>query len=170
MFFFKYFFLDETPNTAQRHGVSCLVNVLESVLWLCVCLGAWLGVDVNPQLVASCLGGFLCCFYRLFVCVLVVRSSCLLCHPLAWDTGIVVMSSIKIEEVKSTERMQRIATHTHVKGLGLKEDGTAIVIAAGLVGQAKAREVPLGRLSKCEEQRSVCMWVMSLRGVSCQLS
>ncbi len=54
------------------------------------------------------------------------------------------MSSIKIEEVKSTERMQRIATHTHVKGLGLKEDGTAIVIAAGLVGQAKAREVTPG--------------------------
>jgi hypothetical protein len=51
------------------------------------------------------------------------------------------MSSIKIEEVKSTERLQRIATHTHIKGLGLREDGTATPIAAGLVGQTKAREV-----------------------------
>ena len=50
------------------------------------------------------------------------------------------MSSIKIEEVKSTERLLRIATHTHVKGLGLKEDGTALAVSAGLVGQAKARE------------------------------
>lgn len=51
------------------------------------------------------------------------------------------MSSIKIEEVKSTERLARIATHTHIKGLGLREDGTATPIAAGLVGQVKAREV-----------------------------
>eukprot|EP00455_Lapot_gusevi_P010787 TRINITY_DN1491_c0_g1_i2.p1 TRINITY_DN1491_c0_g1~~TRINITY_DN1491_c0_g1_i2.p1 ORF type:complete len:459 (+),score=162.20 TRINITY_DN1491_c0_g1_i2:80-1456(+) len=50
------------------------------------------------------------------------------------------MSSMKIEEVKSTERLQRIATHTHIKGLGLREDGSATSIAAGLVGQTKARE------------------------------
>jgi RuvB-like protein 1 (pontin 52) len=49
--------------------------------------------------------------------------------------------SIKIEEVKSTERLQRIATHTHIKGLGLREDGTATPIASGLVGQTRAREV-----------------------------
>lgn len=51
------------------------------------------------------------------------------------------MSSIKIEEVKSTERLQRIATHTHIKGLGLRDDGSATPIAAGLVGQTRAREV-----------------------------
>ena len=45
-----------------------------------------------------------------------------------------------IEEVKSTSLLQRISAHTHVKGLGLKEDGTALPLAAGLVGQAKARE------------------------------
>src|SRR4051794_29018190 len=29
-----------------------------------------------------------------------------------------VSSSMRIEEVKSTELLQRIATHTHIKGLG----------------------------------------------------
>jgi RuvB-like protein 1 (pontin 52) len=47
---------------------------------------------------------------------------------------------MKIEEVQSTERRQRIATHSHIKGLGLQEDGTPLPIAAGLVGQEKARE------------------------------
>lgn len=48
---------------------------------------------------------------------------------------------MKIEEVKSTTKTQRIAAHTHIKGLGLNENGTAIPIAAGLVGQEAAREV-----------------------------
>ncbi|CAH0489402.1 unnamed protein product [Peronospora farinosa] len=47
---------------------------------------------------------------------------------------------MKIEEVQSTAKAQRIASHTHVKGLGLKEDGTALPIGSGLVGQEKARE------------------------------
>ena len=47
---------------------------------------------------------------------------------------------MRIEEVKSTTRAQRVATHSHVKGLGLNEDGTAAEVAAGLVGQEKARE------------------------------
>ena len=47
---------------------------------------------------------------------------------------------MKIEEVESTTRTQRVATHTHIKGLGLQSDGTAEPIAAGLVGQASARE------------------------------
>jgi hypothetical protein len=51
------------------------------------------------------------------------------------------MSSMKIEEVKSNELLNRIATHTHIKGLGVREDGTVIDIAAGLVGQQAAREV-----------------------------
>ncbi len=50
------------------------------------------------------------------------------------------MSMKIIEEVKSSDLLQRVATHTHVKGLGLRDDGTAIVSAAGLVGQTKARE------------------------------
>ena len=47
---------------------------------------------------------------------------------------------MRIEEVKSTELYQRIATHTHIKGLGIKEDGSVIPVAAGLVGQEEARE------------------------------
>ena len=41
---------------------------------------------------------------------------------------------MKIEEVKSTTKQQRVATHSHVKGLGLADDGSAAEVAAGLVG------------------------------------
>ncbi|CAK8690497.1 ruvB-like 1 [Clavelina lepadiformis] len=47
---------------------------------------------------------------------------------------------MKIEEVKSTTKTQRIAAHSHIKGLGLDEDGKALPTAAGLVGQEDARE------------------------------
>ena len=50
--------------------------------------------------------------------------------------------AMKIEEVTSTTKAQRVAVHTHVKGLGLDEQtGKALPLAAGLVGQEKAREV-----------------------------
>lgn len=48
---------------------------------------------------------------------------------------------MKIEEVKSTTKTQRIASHSHVKGLGLDEAGNAKQTASGLVGQESAREV-----------------------------
>ena len=48
---------------------------------------------------------------------------------------------MKIEEVKSTTKTQRIAAHTHVKGIGLNESGVALPIGSGLVGQEAAREV-----------------------------
>lgn len=47
---------------------------------------------------------------------------------------------MKIEEVKSTTKAQRIASHSHIKGLGLDENGFAIQSSAGLVGQELARE------------------------------
>uniref|UniRef100_A0A3P8R5K2 RuvB-like helicase n=1 Tax=Astatotilapia calliptera TaxID=8154 RepID=A0A3P8R5K2_ASTCA len=47
---------------------------------------------------------------------------------------------MKIEEVKSTTKTQRIASHSHVKGLGLDEAGNAKQTACGLVGQEAARE------------------------------
>jgi len=50
------------------------------------------------------------------------------------------MPGMKIEEVKSTTKVQRIAAHSHVKGLGLDEKGAAVPISAGLVGQEAARE------------------------------
>lgn len=48
---------------------------------------------------------------------------------------------MKVEEVKSTVKTQRISAHSHIKGLGLDENGYAISMAAGLVGQEIAREV-----------------------------
>lgn len=50
-------------------------------------------------------------------------------------------SKMKVEEVKSTVKTQRISAHSHIKGLGLDETGYAILMAAGLVGQEVAREV-----------------------------
>lgn len=47
---------------------------------------------------------------------------------------------MKIEEVESTTKTQRVATHTHIKGLGLDEKGKSIRQAAGFVGQENARE------------------------------
>ncbi|WCJ41870.1 RuvB-like helicase 1 [Euphorbia peplus] len=50
------------------------------------------------------------------------------------------MEKMKIEEVQSTAKKQRVATHTHIKGLGLEPSGRAIPLAAGFVGQMEARE------------------------------
>ncbi|KAJ3643557.1 hypothetical protein Zmor_026259 [Zophobas morio] len=47
---------------------------------------------------------------------------------------------MKIEEVKSTVKTQRISAHSHIKGLGLDENGFALPSASGLVGQEQARE------------------------------
>lgn len=47
---------------------------------------------------------------------------------------------MKIEEVKSTTKTQRIAAHSHIKGLGLDENGEALAMGSGLVGQETARE------------------------------
>jgi hypothetical protein len=55
---------------------------------------------------------------------------------------------MKIEEVQSTTKTQRIAVHTHIKGLGLDENGVALPIASGLVGQEKAREVCISCILK----------------------
>jgi RuvB-like protein 1 (pontin 52) len=61
---------------------------------------------------------------------------------------------MKIEEVQSTTKTQRVAVHTHIKGLGLDEHGIALPIAAGLVGQEKAREVCV------PGQRERCLWAL----------
>lgn len=47
---------------------------------------------------------------------------------------------LNIQEVKSTTKTQRVACHSHIKGLGLRKDGKAEEICAGLVGQIEARE------------------------------
>jgi RuvB-like protein 1 (pontin 52) len=41
---------------------------------------------------------------------------------------------MNIEEVQSTTKSQRVASHSHVKGLGLNEEGKALEMGGGLVG------------------------------------
>jgi RuvB-like protein 1 len=48
---------------------------------------------------------------------------------------------VNISEVKGTARDNRTAAHTHIKGLGLRLDGTAETSGHGFVGQTAAREV-----------------------------
>lgn len=48
--------------------------------------------------------------------------------------------AMKIEDVRSTVKSQRIAAHSHVKGLGLSANGVASQMGGGLVGQERARE------------------------------
>ncbi|KAF1811234.1 TIP49-domain-containing protein [Eremomyces bilateralis CBS 781.70] len=50
------------------------------------------------------------------------------------------MAPTAITDVKSTSREHRTAAHTHIKGLGLRSDGTAEPSSGGFVGQAHARE------------------------------
>jgi RuvB-like protein 1 (pontin 52) len=49
------------------------------------------------------------------------------------------MTSLRVEEVASTTKRQRVASHTHIKGLGLV-DGAALPSGSGWVGQEQARE------------------------------
>lgn len=48
---------------------------------------------------------------------------------------------VQISEVKGNSRENRTATHTHIKGLGLRSDGVAETTSGGFVGQTAAREV-----------------------------
>jgi RuvB-like protein 1 len=49
------------------------------------------------------------------------------------------MDSLSVNPTSTTAK--KVATHSHIKGLGLKEDGQAEPISSGFVGQYKAREV-----------------------------
>ncbi|OAF68377.1 RuvB-like helicase 1 [Intoshia linei] len=56
-------------------------------------------------------------------------------------TGVTYLfATIHIEEIRGNTRTQRVASHSHVKGLGLDDDMCAINNSAGLVGQIDARE------------------------------
>ena len=48
--------------------------------------------------------------------------------------------AMKLDTIESQQKTARIATHTHIKGLGLDEHGVAKTVGAGLVGQTGARE------------------------------
>ena len=51
---------------------------------------------------------------------------------------------MQIQEVKSTAKSQRVDAHSHLKALGLREDGTAEPESCGFAGQEAAREVSHG--------------------------
>ena len=48
---------------------------------------------------------------------------------------------VQISEVKGNARENRTYAHTHIKGLGLRNDGYAEQSAGGFIGQVAAREV-----------------------------
>jgi RuvB-like protein 1 (pontin 52) len=53
---------------------------------------------------------------------------------------------MQIQEVNSTSnsiKLHRISAHSHIKGLGLNNEGIANPISQGFVGQKEAREVTL---------------------------
>lgn len=64
---------------------------------------------------------------------------------------------VQISEVKGNARDSRTAAHTHIKGLGLRPDGSAERQAAGFVGQTAAREV-----SKLQALAVICLLMFSL--------
>ncbi|KAJ1921995.1 RuvB ATP-dependent DNA helicase pontin [Mycoemilia scoparia] len=47
---------------------------------------------------------------------------------------------MQIDEVKNGAKEQRVATHSHIRSLGLRPDGTAEPVSNGFVGQEPARE------------------------------
>jgi hypothetical protein len=61
-----------------------------------------------------------------------------------------VPTMVQISEVKGNARENRTAAHTHIKGLGLRPDGTSESSADGFVGQATAREVGEMVYTRCE--------------------
>jgi RuvB-like protein 1 (pontin 52) len=50
-------------------------------------------------------------------------------------------TTLTVNSSTQTTSSKKVATHSHIRGLGLKEDGQAEAIASGFVGQFKAREV-----------------------------
>ena len=49
--------------------------------------------------------------------------------------------NMRVEHFTSAAPEKRVAAHSHIKGLGLQLDGTAVAIKGGFVGQENAREV-----------------------------
>lgn len=56
------------------------------------------------------------------------------------DEASAAAPTMKIEDVRSTAKSQRIEPHSHVKGLGLNDTGVAAQMGGGLIGQERARE------------------------------
>lgn len=61
------------------------------------------------------------------------------------------MESGTLTAAATSSNSKKVATHSHIKGLGLNETGHAEMIASGFVGQIKAREVR----NRNEEKKSI---------------
>ena len=59
----------------------------------------------------------------------------------------------KVEEIKNTNKQQRVSAHSHIKGLGLGEDGNVATDSCGLIGQNDARRVRNFRCLLCYVNR-----------------
>ena len=64
---------------------------------------------------------------------------------------------VNLSEVKGTSRDNRTAAHTHIKGLGLRPDGTAESSGNGFVGQVSAREV--GSRLRSQTFSNLVLWM-----------
>jgi RuvB-like protein 1 (pontin 52) len=73
-------------------------------------------------------------------------------------------TAVRVEEVASTTKRLRVATHTHIKGLGLVE-GTALPASAGWVGQEQAREA-CGLVVDMIKQRKMAGRALLMAGAS----
>lgn len=65
----------------------------------------------------------------------------------AGSSGPVKHNALPPPSTQSAARASRIATHSHIKGLGLTAEGLAATDTAGFVGQTNAREVSDKKLS-----------------------
>lgn len=59
------------------------------------------------------------------------------------DSTSLPVAAVTAVAVSSISSNKKTATHSHIRGLGLREDGIAEHISSGFVGQSKAREVIL---------------------------
>jgi RuvB-like protein 2 len=63
------------------------------------------------------------------------------------------MNMPKIQEVKDLSRIERIGTHSHIRGLGLDESLEPRMNSQGMVGQLDARKAAGIILSLIKEQK-----------------
>ncbi|KAL0477464.1 RuvB-like protein [Acrasis kona] len=74
------------------------------------------------------------------------------------------MPALSVENVTSTTKENRVAAHSHIRGLGLKQDGTPVEdFGCGLVGQEKAREA-LGIIVELIKQKKMAGRAVVLTG------
>lgn len=72
-----------------------------------------------------------------------VSASTLTRPTMQQQTTTVAHNALPPPSSTTVARSSRISVHSHIKGLGLTQDGYAASDAAGFIGQANAREVQL---------------------------